>query len=508
MIDSNANALGHELTVNWVDGNANGDAISKHDVLRSLDNITYSVIASDLAGSAIQYVDTLLDNGRLYYYKIREYNRDGSVLSSEKHKSSSGKPDAPTLTDVSLTDLYQLTISWDALDVAPSDNANDQGKPITQYKLYRDGSYLASITNGDLFYVDNNLSNGVQYKYKLSATNENSDSDKSNEMSNIPSSNPDIVANVVAVHGDRQATVSWDLLAVAPSQLPNDQGSAILGYILNMSTDNVNFSPVNNNQYTVNGSINTFTVLNLINGTRYYFQVIASSLAGNSSAQQNASSCIASRSPDTVRNLNITSESNLLDITWDKPADDRLNVPSGDIPYLYRIDLLLDGTVVQYKTGLSVTNARFLGLMNSTTYVVSIYAYNAQDTDPVLFNKINQSAQVVPRPIEISDLAWDNQAVNQIAIKFSYDVVLYSVTKFLLTFYDVNLGRFGSILLDSHDPSIRTLNSNTNLYDFSIVLTATNTQLIGLQSSDTLQLTCFVRNSFGLSNVSNTVQTN
>ena len=97
---------------------------------------------------------------------------------------------------------------------------------------------------------------------------------------------------------------------------------------------------------------------------------------------------------------------------------------------------------------------------------------------------------------------------NQIAIKFSYDVVLYSVTKFLLTFYDVNLGRFGSILLDSHDPSIRTLNSNTNLYDFSIVLTATNTQLIGLQSSDTLQLTCFVRNSFGLSNVSNTVQTN
>jgi hypothetical protein len=68
------------------------------------------------------------------------------------------------------------------------------------------------------------------YQYTVSAVNANGEGSQCAAVPFVPSCAPDAPVNVAASHGNHSATITWDLLAVAPSNDPSDEGSPITQY--------------------------------------------------------------------------------------------------------------------------------------------------------------------------------------------------------------------------------------------------------------------------------------
>lgn len=131
------------------------------------------------------------------------------------------------------------------------------------------------------------------------------------QVSFIPSCEPDAPTNVSVTHGNHQATITWDLLAVAPSNDPSDEGSPIVQYQIQMSSDGgANWSAVGG----CASSISTFTRMGLINGQEYDFRVSAQN-ANGMSAPSAPVSVVPSNSPSAVRNVHIVANAAELHIT-------------------------------------------------------------------------------------------------------------------------------------------------------------------------------------------------
>ncbi len=72
-----------------------------------------------------------------------------------------------------------MNLTWNAPE-------NDGGLTITEYRIYRNGSLIATVPASQPWFKDTNVVNGQTYTYYVTAVNSTGESPTSNEVQATP----------------------------------------------------------------------------------------------------------------------------------------------------------------------------------------------------------------------------------------------------------------------------------------------------------------------------------
>lgn len=254
------------------------------------------------------------------------------------------KPSPPTKV-VAIPGDTTATVSWDK----PADNG---GVKITGYRVTSSPGAKTCVTTGVRTCVVAGLTNGVKYRFTVTATNSRGTSTPSVASPEVtPASRPSPPRLVTVVGGNAKITASW--------QAPLDNGGApIVSYVATTSPGG--------KQCRTTGA-RTCTITGLKNGTSYRVSVTAA----NAALRSVASDPSAPVTPATVPNppLAVTAQS------MDKSARVRWSAPNstGGAP-------ITSYTVRSIPGGRSCTSAAKVctvtGLANGARYQFTVTAKN------------------------------------------------------------------------------------------------------------------------------------
>ena len=209
----------------------------------------------------------------------------------------------------------QLTISWDA-------PASTDGSPIQEYMIlvFTETDALGFTSAGlTRSYVLNGLNgvdliNGDTYYIVVRVITRDgitdSASDRQHMASGSPSGLPDAPANLRIQVNNNFLVIFWNLLANAPSNLPNDENSAILNY--KIYRDGMLIQ-------TVDGNTNNYADFSIVghNGVVYEYQVSALSANGEGALSAGVSQSSAFH-PDVPANFQAQHGDSQVHLSWNQ----------------------------------------------------------------------------------------------------------------------------------------------------------------------------------------------
>ncbi|NHC13669.1 fibronectin type III domain-containing protein [Motilibacter deserti] len=256
-----------KATVSWtapaVDG---GEAVSKYKV------VTYDAhggyLKDETVVGATSLLVTGLVNGARYSFRVSAVNAvGGSTLSAfSAPVVPCDAPGAPVEVSAQAGD-GRATVTWSA-------PLSDGGAPVTGYLVTAydaEGRPAGSVRAGAqaTSAVVEGLTGGVAYTFRIAAENATGAGELSGASAAVtPRGVAGAPADVTAVAGDRQATVSWK----APAR---DGGAPITGYTVVASPGGTSV--------VVGADARSVVVPGLANGTAYTFTVTATNALGQSS---------------------------------------------------------------------------------------------------------------------------------------------------------------------------------------------------------------------------------
>ena len=245
------------------------------------------------------------------------------------------------------------------------------------------------------------LSNGTEYTFAVSATNEVGDSSESRSSNAVtPSARvtaPDSPTDVTASGGDGKATITWSVPA-------SDGGSPITGY-------KVTASPGGSTVDVDSGRTTNATITRLTNGTSYTFTVRATNTigdSGESGPSRSVTPAVRATVPDAPSGVAATAGDEKATVTWNVPVSDGGSRITG-----YTISVS-PGRLTASSVGPD-TSAEVRGLTNGVEYTFSVAAINDVGTG----NLSTESRGVTPQqvvqapgsPTGVNSLAGDGQVV-------------------------------------------------------------------------------------------------
>ena len=240
-------------------------------------------------GNVLAYNDTTIAAGTQYTYTVTALNAAGeSTISNGIVITSWALPDAPT--GATASGGIPIVVSW---------NAPNSDRPVTDYKVYRDGSLLTTVTAPTLTYSDSNVTPNTTYSYTISAVSsvgEGAQSASTSGQSGVP---PSQITTFTATPVD-SSRIKLDWAA------PNDNGYTITSYKIYQGSSQVG---------TTAGL--TYTDTGLQNNTSYSYTVTAVNIGGEGtpSAAQTATTATPLTPPTNVyTEEHVTS----VNVTWDK----------------------------------------------------------------------------------------------------------------------------------------------------------------------------------------------
>jgi fibronectin type 3 domain-containing protein len=334
---------------------------------------------AQVGGDARSYTDTAVTNGVTYYYYVTAVNGIGESGPSNEAPATPGPaatvPEAPRSLRAEPRDrAVQLT--WEP-------PANDGGKPVTNYRIYR------GITSGDrstvttvgavTSYTDVALNNSQRYYYVVTAINEIGEGPPSNEADAIPATVPSAPRNLRAIPGDEVITIQW-------SGPETNGGSPVTNYRIYRGT-----APENLAFVTMVGPIDTYTDGGLTNGQIYYYQVSAVNRVGEGvrSELTSATPGAGPGPPGAPPTLVATAGNNSVRLEWTAPED------TGGPPILnytvYR------STDVDNLTAFADAGNNLVFLDSTVTNGVTYY-YQVTATNAVGEGPRGPVAMATPRP--------------------------------------------------------------------------------------------------------------
>ena len=251
-------------------------------------------------GTNTTFVDYNVINGVNYTYYVTAINSGGESQKSNIVNITPLSIPYPPKNLTGTAGNHRNSLSWQA----PDDNG---GTPLTNYKIYRDGLYLTTVSATSTTYVDTNVTNGVAYKYSVSALNIIGESNKSNEVLLTPLGTPSEPRTLSAVAGDGYVSLQW--------QIPlNNGGSTITNY--RIYRNGALLSQI--------GTNTTYTDYNVINGVTYIYQISALNVAGEGPKSSSVSATPKKPyvQPSEPLNLTGTPDNRRIVLRWQPPASD------------------------------------------------------------------------------------------------------------------------------------------------------------------------------------------
>jgi chitodextrinase len=251
----------NEVTLNW---NASSDnvGVTGYKVFRNGTQV-------GTVTNGISYRDTGLSASTPYVYAVSSFDAAGNnsnqcvpvVVTTPSVDTQA--PTAPATVTATVSSNTQVIVSW----TASTDNNRVAG-----YKIYRNGSYITSVTNA-LTYIDSGLTAGTVYFYTVAAY------DGSN---NLSAQSTPVVATTPSASDTQAPSVPTNLTGTATSI------SQIL-LTWTASTDNVGVTGYkvfrNGSQIATVSSATVYTDTGLTANSPYVYAVLAFDAFGNSSAQ-------------------------------------------------------------------------------------------------------------------------------------------------------------------------------------------------------------------------------
>lgn len=385
----------------------------------STDNVKvvgYNLYRNDLLVAALGNVLTFNDGSLLentsYSYKVAAIDSSGNIsdFSTSVTFTTPLSPDvvapsAPliyTATNVSQT---QLTISW---------NAAIDNRGVTAYKVYRNGSLIATLGNV-LSYTNTGLTANTAYQYQAQALDAAGNASVLSPAYSVTTiANPDVTApskpaGLVAINVTQtQATINW-----------------------NASTDNVGvtgyFLYRDNALLATLGNVTTFTNTGLSSSTSYTYAVEAFDAAGNISTISSNLVVTTLATPDVTAPATptapvlVSSTENALTISWAATTD---NI--GVAGYkMYRNGILVAtlGNVLSYT---------YSGLSVNTGYSLAIQAYDASGNNSSISTAIVVTTPDLTAPSAPSNLRATNITKTTATINWTPSSDNVAVTGYLI----------------------------------------------------------------------------
>lgn len=160
------------IALGWTAAADNGYAVTAYKVYRTVGAGSEALLAT--LGNVTAHNDLGLVNGTSYSYRVSAVNVGGEgPLSAAAAAVPAGLPTVPgSLTKTLVSNGVKL--NWAA--------STGNGAAITGYKIYRDGTLLAT-TGTVLTYTDTTGSHGTTYSYRVSSLNDVGESALSNTVS-------------------------------------------------------------------------------------------------------------------------------------------------------------------------------------------------------------------------------------------------------------------------------------------------------------------------------------
>ncbi len=392
-----------QLRVSWAAPEDNGSDITSYTVQWKSGAQNYGssreVTTGDAATTSISFgvtgspapADAALTTGTEYTVRVRANNsyddgdantdNDGyGAWSAEVTGTPAALPGVPGAAadeEVTVTAGYaQLTVKWDAPPANGSAitgyrvqwRVTDTNEPMSAYSSSRQ----ADVTGTSHTILG--LENGTEYTVQVRATNGIGDSEYSAGTTGTPLASLGAVPDAPAVDvmaGNAQLMVSWDA--------PAANGAMITGYTVQWKSGDQDYG--SDRQADVTDT--SHTIMNLMNGTEYTVQVIATNAVGNSEAGTAMGTPAAV--PDAPGNVAIEPGNEQLEVSWGAPT---ANHPGGITSYTVQWK---SGTEVydagaspprHAVVGVDVTSYTIVNLEPGTEYTVQVFATNAVGDGP------------------------------------------------------------------------------------------------------------------------------
>ncbi|UCH89322.1 MAG: right-handed parallel beta-helix repeat-containing protein [Thermoplasmata archaeon] len=236
-----------------------GFAITSYNIYRRTVYSKTYVFVLDL--NATEFNDTELVNGVTYYYRISASNKLGEGPRSQEISTHPRSiPASPSQLSAKAEESF-IRITWKL----PLENG---GADVTNYRIYKGvSSGVTSFyaeSGGELFYIDEEITKGITYYYRVSALNSEGEGPQSAEVTAVLVSAPSVPINFKAEAGDATVKLSW-------SEPISDGGTKVTNYIIYRSTKRG--ERVQHDM--INSIFLTYTDIDLMNDVTYYYKISA-----------------------------------------------------------------------------------------------------------------------------------------------------------------------------------------------------------------------------------------
>ena len=275
-----------------------------------------------------------------------------------------GVPGAPTNV-VATPGTGSISVAFDA-------PTNTNGAVITRYRVTTTSGITVFGTSSPILLTG--LTNGTSYTISVSAENVAGFGAASTAIVASPRGVPNAPTAPTLTVGNGQLLASWNA--------PASNGSPIIDYIIETSTNNSTWTVFNDGESTGTSA----TITGITNGTLYYIRVIAKNAIGNGTASSSAAA-VPARTPSApvISSAFFSGTAGRIDVSWAAPNGNwnlaEANGGNTLTDFVIEYSSNNGGTWTRFADGVSVgSSAQVTGLANGTTYIFRVAAVNARGT--------------------------------------------------------------------------------------------------------------------------------
>ncbi|MDG6225384.1 MAG: fibronectin type III domain-containing protein [Candidatus Thermoplasmatota archaeon] len=260
----------------------------------------------DVPPETVEYLDSGLQNGMIYFYTIRSFNEvGGSQLSSVVSAVPLTYPSAPQNVKATPGDR-EITLRWDP----PMKNGGSVIMGFNVYRRQAETEYVKAGFAVGSHFIDGGLENGQRYYYTIKSLNDLGESPPSTEVTSIPVKLPSPPQGLAIIRGLGYLNIAW-----APPL--DDGGSRLLRYVLEKRT----IDPELIESIDIGAEMRSYNDTDIIRGRTYVYAIKTVTTVGGSTAVQAAPVKVYVL-PSEPSEVTVIRGDGFIKMEWTKPLDD------------------------------------------------------------------------------------------------------------------------------------------------------------------------------------------